>query len=71
LAYDEGGREAVRVGVKVGVGVREAKAQVDETNTTREINTSMDKPRWLELIHKNERGNIWVLGSGSNLKQKT
>jgi hypothetical protein len=73
LAYDEGGREAVGVGVKVGVGVGvgEAKAQVDETNTAREINTSMDKPRWLELIPKNERGNIWVLGSGSNLKQKT
>jgi hypothetical protein len=70
LAYD-GGREAVGVGVKVGVGVEEAKAQVDDTNATREIKTSMDKPRYLELIPNNERGNIWGLGSGSNLKQKT
>jgi hypothetical protein len=74
LAYD-GGREAVGVGVKVGlgvgVGVGKAKAQVDDTNTTREINTSMDRPRWLQAIPRNERGNIWVLGSGSYLKQKT
>jgi hypothetical protein len=67
LAYDEGGREAVGV----GVGVGKAKAQVDDTNTAREINTSMDRPRWLQLIPTNERGNIWVLGSGSYLKQKT
>jgi hypothetical protein len=48
----------------VGVGVGKAKGQVDDTNTTREINTSMDRPRWLRLIPRNERGNIWVLGSG-------
>jgi hypothetical protein len=71
LAYDEGGREAVGVGINVGVGVGKAKAQVDETNTAREINTSMDRPRWLQVIPRNERGSIWVLGSGSYLKQKT
>lgn len=64
MAYDEGGREAVGVGVKVGVGVGKAKGQVDDTNATRKINTSMDRPRWLQLIPRNERGNIWVLGSG-------
>ena len=59
MAYDEGGREAVGVGVKVGVGVGEAKAQVDDTNAIREINTSMDSPRWLQLIPRNERAAIF------------
>jgi hypothetical protein len=56
LAYDVGG----------GVGVDDAKAQVDDIKATCEIaNRSMDKPRKFDSFLKMKCGNIWVLESGS------